>query len=535
MSENRAINSNINLGSPIKELAPKGLWNTLKNILARHQAWVWLLVGFMLLPFTAWQTVIPLAAWLAPVFILRFERTCSRPRLVIPLIFAAYAAALLIDLRNGHGDLWAWIFGILMLPVARGLLYLLPYIADRRIGAHLGPWGRLMVFPMAFTTVDWAMSLLPSVTTAGSPAYSQYGNLPLEQILSVTGMWGLTFLIAWFASTANALWEQSFNWRPVRGMLALFTGVLVAVFLYGGLRLGITRGQLSDASVPTVKAATVTNETIFDVLNSMNLTNFNQASDAERAAIRPQFTAVNHVLLARMESALQAGAKIVATQETAGLVLEEDKSQLLEQVATLAQKYNAYIDISLWIFTRTPALPYIHNQSVLVDPAGQVEWAYDKSYPVAGGENFIVFRGSGLLPVVDTPYGRLSTAICNDLHFPALLRQASQNNVDILIAPFDDDPSIDTQDPSEAANRTIENGFSLVRAAGRGLSTISDPVGQLLGSQDYFTTDTHVMLATLPIQAEKTIYGYIGDGFAYACVAGLLAFTVWAILQRKQR
>ncbi len=512
---------------------PKNILDSLRNIPTQRLAWLWLLIGFLLLPFTAWQTVIPLAAWLAPVFLLRFERTSTRPRLVTPLIFAAYAGALLIDLRNAHADLSGWIFAILMIPILRGLLYLLPYVADQRIGSRLGPWGRSLVFPLAFTSVDWGMSLLKSVTTAGSPAYSQYSNLPLIQILSITGMWGITFLIAWFASTMNLFWEQSFDWRPVRGKLAIFSVVMLAVFLYGGLRLAYTQRQYSTKPVQTVKAATITNETIFGVLNSMNLGSFNQASSSERAAIRPKFEAVNNLMFQRVEKALQSGAQIVGTQETAGLVLEEDQSQVLNRAATLARQYNAFLEISLWVFTRTRVLPYIHNQSILIDPAGQVEWTYDKTRPVFGGENFIVFSGPGKLPLLDTSYGRLSTAICNDLHFPALLRQAGQNSVDILIAPFDDDPSIDTQNPAEAAYRTIENGFSLIRAAGRGLSMITDPEGRLLDSQDYFTTSSHVMVTALPIHAEKTIYSQIGDLFAYLGAAGLAFLAGWAFFQHR--
>jgi apolipoprotein N-acyltransferase len=508
-------------------------WDRLKSIPADRLAWLWLLVGFLLLPFTAWQIVIPLAAWLAPVFLLRFVRTCSQPRLIAPLIFAAFTGAILIDWRNGAGDTLSVLIGIIM-GLVHGILYMLPYLADRRIGSRLGSWGQLLVFPLAFTTVDWCMSLLKTVSTAGSPAYSQYSILPLIQIISVTGMWGLTFLIMWFATTVNALWEHRFHWRPVQAKLGLYAGILLAAFLFGDLRLIFTQKQFSDASVPSVEAATVTNESIFNVLYSMDLGNFYRSSDAERAAVRPEFEAVNDRLFARIETALQAGAKIVGTQETAGLVLEEDKPQVLNRASALARQYGAYLEISLWVFIGSPALPYIQNQSILIDPAGQIDWTYDKTYPVFGGENFIVIAGAGNLPVVDTPYGRLSTAICNDLHFPALIRQAGQKNVDILIAPFNDDPTIDTQDPAEAAYRTIENGFSLIRAAGRGISMISDPEGRLLGSQDYFTTGSHVMLATLPIHAEMTIYSRIGDMFAYLCVAGLALLTAKAFIPRKR-
>ena len=57
------------------------------------------------------------------------------------------------------------------------------------------------------------------------------------QIVSITGMSGLTFLIMWFASTVNALWEHGFDWKPVRGMTVAFTAVLLAVLAFGGARM----------------------------------------------------------------------------------------------------------------------------------------------------------------------------------------------------------------------------------------------------------------------------------------------------------
>ena len=60
--------------------------------------WLWLLIGFALLPFTAYRVVIPLAAWIAPVFLLRFERVSRRGGPALWLIFAAYTLAGVIDL-----------------------------------------------------------------------------------------------------------------------------------------------------------------------------------------------------------------------------------------------------------------------------------------------------------------------------------------------------------------------------------------------------------------------------------------------------
>jgi apolipoprotein N-acyltransferase len=504
----------------------------LRNVQTDRLSWLWLVIGFLLLPFTMVQTVIPLAAWLAPAFLLRFVRTSRRARIALPLIFVAYAIGVAMATRGAaSGSVQLLIVGIVLFPLIRGVMYTLPYAADRLIGARLGLWARMFVFPLAFTTVDWLMSLGNAINSTGSPAYSQYNNLALMQILSITGMWGVTFLLMWFASTVNALWEHGRNWRPVRGVVGVLVVVLLAVFVFGGVRLA-----LFAPSSPNVKAATITlDDTIRQQATSgIDWLAFNQSTDAERAAARPQFQTTVDQLLARTETALRDGAKIASWEEGAATVLEEDKQSTLDRVAALAKEYDAYLQVSLGVLTRTPDQHFIRNQSILVDNTGAIRWVYDKTFLVFPTESFLFIAGDGKLPIAGTAYGRLSTAICNDLHFPPLLRQAGEQSVDILIAPYNDIHPWESEDAVTATYRAIENGFSIVRPAGHGISTIVDYEGRILASQNYYTNSSGIMLTTLPTRGVRTVYGRIGDLFAYVCVAGLIFVTGWALFHRKQ-
>jgi apolipoprotein N-acyltransferase len=492
---------------------------------ADRLAWLWLLIGFLLLPFTFFQTVTPLAAWLAPLFLLRFART-SRSRAGLALVFLAYAAAVLVASRGLPFNLLG-LFGNVLF---KGLMWTLPYAIDRLLTRRLQGWTRSLVFPLAFTSLDWVLSLL-KVSSSGSPAYSQFGNLALLQILSITGMWGITFLIMWFASILNELWEQHFDWRPLRGQLVVFAGVLAAVLLFGSLRLNIAA-----PSSQSVEAATITiDSTVIDqATHGIEWTTFNRSTDAERAALRPKLAATVDQMLARSEAALKGGAKIVAWQESSAWVLEEDKPAVLEQASALAKRYGAYLQISMEVFTRTPSLPYLRDQSILIDPGGQILWTYDKTHPVPYDEAFVTISGPGKLPLIDTPYGHWSTAICYDTYYPALIRQAGENNADILFAPTNDVRPYADSAIAMADYRAIENGFAMIRPTGNGLSAVIDPQGRVLASQDYFANSSGIMLARLPMHRIATVYSRIGDAFAYLCIFGLLLLAGLALLRRKQ-
>ena len=177
-----------------------------------------------------------------------------------------------------------------------------------------------------------------------------------------------------------------------------------------------------------MKAATITlSPAVFNQANDgLDLMTFNRATSAQRAAWRPRFNATVDQMLARTQTALSRGAKLVAWQEQSALVLPEDRQNTINRAAALARSNGAYLEIWLGVLTRSQSLPYFLNQAILISPAGTVVWTYEKTYPVWPGESAVTVRGSGVLPVADTPYGRLSTAICYDLDYPGLLRQAGQ-------------------------------------------------------------------------------------------------------------
>ena len=482
--------------------------------------WLWLLIGFALLPFTAYRVVIPLAAWIAPVFLLRFERVSRRGGPALWLIFAAYTTAGVIDLIGipEHGLLL--LLGLTLFPLARAVRFTLPYVTDRLLGARLGTWPRMLLFPASFVASDWLMGLIHLTGTFGSPAYSQYGVLPLMQLVSVTGMYGLTFLVMWFASAVNAVWEHGFQWRATRLPLAVFGSVLAAVFAFGFARL-----SLAAPTSPTVKAATITiSPSVFNQANDgLDFNTFNRATSAQRAAWRPRFTATVDQMLARTQTALSQGAKLVVWQEESALVLPGDRQNAISRAAALARSHGAYLEIWLGVFTRSQSLPYFANQAILISPAGTVVWTYEKTYPVVPGESAIDVRGSGVLPVAGTPYGRLSTAICNDVGYPGLLRQAGQKGADILLVPTHEVYSFwASADAAEATYRAIENGTSLVRPAGDSISLMTDYLGRVIASQDYSASNNGIMLASVPTHGVSTIYSRIGDAFAYLCTLGVL-------------
>jgi apolipoprotein N-acyltransferase len=218
-----------------------------RPILAGSLSWFWLAIAAVLLLFSNGANTIPLAAWLAPVFMLRFVRGQSF-KVGLPIAYVLLVAAFAFQFR---GMVPIPGVGYYIFLAIWGIPSVLPYIVDRLAAHKLSGLTSSLVFPTAWAATEYVCSRGP-YGTWGSAAYSQYGNLALLQILCVTGLWGITFLIGWFAAVCNWLWEDGLDSKYARRGAWLCFGTIAMVMLMGGARLAFF-----PPSSPTVRVASL--------------------------------------------------------------------------------------------------------------------------------------------------------------------------------------------------------------------------------------------------------------------------------------
>jgi len=122
------------------------------------------------------------------------------------------------------------------------------------------------------------------------------------------------------------------------------------------------------------------------------------------------------------------------------------------------------------------------------------------------------------LKATDSPFGRISGAICFDGDFPQLLSQAGALRADIVLDPSNDWRAIDPWHTQMASFRAIEQGVNLVRQTSDGLSAAYDYEGHRLSATDYYRTSDYDMVSEVPIRGVRTIYSQLGDWFAWLCL-----------------
>lgn len=484
------------------------------NITNKSDRWsyLWLAIGAILLLFSngTWG-IIPLATWLAPVFLMRFLRT-QKPGRGLGLVALTLVVAYVFMSQGMLPGMMVYI-----ISVAYGLFFFLAFLADRLIAPRLRGYLSTLVFPLAWITIEFVLSLATPYATWFSLAYTQYGNLPLVQIVSVTGIWGVSFLIAWFAAVVNWAWEQDFTWPKVRGGVGLYAGILVLVLLFGGARLALFPPQSN-----TVRVAAVT--------RSFDRVPHAVACEEEWECIRGVLDTALDDYLEQSRQAARAGARIIVWQEGAVAVLEEDEAAFIESGREFARQQDVYLAMGLMAVPREEPPAYLENKVILIDPSGSIMWEYLKTHPVPGDPDV---PGDGQVPTQDTPYGRIASVICFDIDWPSLGRQAGRAGTDLMLIPADDWLAIDPLHTHMAVFAAIQNGFSMIRSTYEGLSIAVDYQGRVLAAMDDFTTEEVVMIADVPMEGVTTIYSRIGDLFAWLCVVGFVSVVGWAVVQRK--
>lgn len=461
---------------------------------------------------------IAIAAWLLPIFLVRFGRISAGPIAAIGVLAAMLVQSVAYILLN------AIPFNMLTLVLALvvSVVYALPLIFDRSIGCRLSDALRILLLPVAMVAAEFGIgTVLPLGTALGMRAITQGENLALLQIISITGPYVIAFFMGITATVANRVMEAPSRATLLRYAAPLAAGLITVVAL-GQARLAISTPSAAPA---TVKFAAITPDldarrAASELLDSATLPP--TSADAARVQlpqVRAAYRRIAAALLADTRRAARARAKIVVWSETAAPTTTADKPALLAQVGAVAREEGIYISAAVGV-------PFERNETFLFGPNGRQLWRYRKNHPVPGMEPVAPFANS--VPVVSTPYGRLANLICFDGDFPALARV----NADIMLVPSWDWPEVTFAHTMRMVRlRAIENGYALVRPVFNGVAGAFDPFGRTLAMQETMSGGAHVMLVDVPTRSASTIYNRIGDLFAWACCMGVILLIVLSFLR----
>ena len=470
------------------------------------------LIGVFFLYFSNGSHAWAVAPWVALPCLLLVTRTL-RPWVAYGLM--AITAGVVLQASLWHFAAQDATQPLHYLPLLSGVLFGIPYGLDAAVFSRKGVSGvQTLLFPLAYTCLEFAVGSLNPLGSMGTLPYSQLDFLALAQLASVTGIWGITFVVTWFGSVAAFGLVRYLNNKPVGRVMVLYLGVAGLIITLGSWRL---------SQPPLPNTARVASLHVQDRPGMVRLWGLNKTSPV---AFRAASDSVIHQLLIATRQQARAGAQVVLWGEGSPPLLPADEARLLDSLKRLTSETGIYLVASPFVYETAPKKN--QNKLWLIDPTGQLMFTHIKY-----GGNIIegCQKGDGQLRAANTPLGMLSGVICWDGDFPQTIRQVSALGVGLLLIPAADWQAISPLHTVVAQFRGIENGCSVVRQTLSGRSVMADPYGRVISQMDHFTTTRWVMQGQLPTQKVFTAYGYFGDWFAWLCVMGLALF-VWRMTHK---
>jgi len=481
------------------------------------------------LPFPplGWQPL----AWIALVPVLVAMRRSSTPMaLVVAWGFAAFGAyATADDLPRSvaaYYDQPHWLGIVLFFVMASFTTstVMLGFAMFCRTVERLSPWTRPALIGAA-----WVGYEIVRARVLGNPwgdfGYSQVGIGPLVQIADVTGVFGISFVLA----TVNAAIAELLLARGSEQRRSALAGAGVAVAILAcQLGYGVARPQ----SLATVLASEPSRVVI--VQGNVDL----------GTQWRWEFygTHLEEYMEMTMAAAGEREPALVVWPENAMTFFLETEPAYQGALGFMLTRAHAQL-VAGGPHRPSPDESTYFNSAFLVDTNGVVLGRYDKQRLLPFAEYFpipwldFLRRRFGTIrvftPGTDTPplptkVGAAGVMICNESLYGEIAGRRVADGAQILMNLTNDgwlgDERLSGVAFAMTTLRAVEQRRYIIRSSTSGPSAVIDPLGRVHGRTELLsreTTDGEVRALDV-----GTIYSRVGDLFALVCLALSAAVAV---------
>lgn len=414
-------------------------------------------------------------------------------------------------------------------------------------------WAQRMSWALRSAALWVALEMLVTRIFGGFPwnllGDSQYRIVPLIQFASFTGIYGVSFLVAWtsmslLCATASILGKPAQRYPWMAEIILPFTVVIIA-FVHGFHQLSQPQNDTRELKVALVQPG-IPQTMIWNPTNDML-----------------RFEGLLHL----SEAALTNKPDLLVWPEAATPGLPRFEPEFADPISDLAREHKVCMLIGADDAEATSTATNYFNASFLIGPNGKLANVYRKRglvmfgeyiplekwlpfiswfTPITGsytaGDRAVQFEFATSGDNAPPEKFQSSVLICFEDVFPNLARTSVEPDTDFLVNITNDgwfgEGAAQWQQAAAATFRTIENGVPLIRCANTGLTCWIDAHGRWV---EKFTDKNGTiygvgfMISTIPLPDKhpQTFYNRHGDWFGWACVV-LAILTAAASLGRPK-
>jgi apolipoprotein N-acyltransferase len=355
--------------------------------------------------------------------------------------------------------------------------------AHRRLGVR---WG-IYSFASMVVVMGWVQYSFTEGSSWAVLAHTQLDNLPFLQLAALTGLGGMSFVVALGSALIAGMW--SVGVKKLRIDLAVFGLLVVSALAYGQLRLG------QPAPGAPVRVGSV--------VSPVTHKEFYAARSGGIDTLR----SFDDELFARTERAAELGAEVIVWNELATLVMLDGEPTLTARGRALAMRHGVMLLMSYGAVDSMQPFHYI-NKYRLYLPDGTLSDEYAKRHPVPGDAET---PATAHAKVVAYDGIRYSGAICYDYGFPEISLDNARDGADVALVPSSDWGGIDPGHARMALLNAVAVGLPMVRPVRAATSIASDQYGRLLGTMRADAPNQRVMVVEVPTKRVPTLYTKTGE------------------------
>ena len=427
-----------------------------------------------------------------------------------------------------YGEVPAW--GS-FLGVAVVVFFLSAYVgAAASLAVFLSQYAPVwVVFPMAWVGQDFVRTYFPF---GGFPwsslGYSQSASIHLLQILDLTGIYGLTFLILLGNVFFGELWLW-FQKREKFPKACFVMGVLLfsLSLIYGSYRYH--REKTEAAKYPTLKVVLIQG---------------NIAQEDKWIEEKVEEILARHMAMSEEATQDRKPTLILWPEAAYPVVMPPDMKRVRLLNDLTVPLLMGVVSYRGTIPKDWPPSPddtdfTLYNSAFLISPGGLIEDHYEKIHLVPLGEyvpmgrllfflNKIVpsissFTAGQALNLMSVREHKFGVTICYEDLFPSISRGFTEKGADFLVNLTNDGwyekSSALYQHFDFSRFRAIENRRSMVRVTNTGITGVFSPTGEVIAEAPLFQQS--ILTVDVPVGGELSLYTRFGDFFAWGCVVTL--------------
>ena len=493
------------------------------------------------LEFLAWVGLIPLFSAIYGGNARRALKLGFVAGLVFYFITMSWVTNTLITFGN-IPTIVSWLILSLLVSYMSLYLGLFAWVVNRFSNGH--PVYLFLLAPVTWTALEYLRS---SHSVYGFSwqglGYSQFQSIPVIQMASITGVYGISALIVLVNAGLFVLLHPAYSktpaWKSLRRRVAVTTlSLLVLCVGYGWwtlkqapavnskpVRIGLIQGNIPQQ----LKWDPAYRGQVMQRYSKLTL---------KAGAVQPEMIVWPEAAIPFYFGVDDSGTAFLLD------VVRASKTPLLLGSPAIESPSNFSSSLE-------PSAPRLYNSAYLISADGETQGRYDKIHLVPFGEfvplrSVLFFIDKMVVGIGDFQRGEeakifrlgdygFAVSICFEIIFPDLVRQPVKNGAHYLVNITNDawfgHSAASYQHMSMVAMRAAENRVPIVRAANTGISGTIDAYGRIIDATELFTEDW--LIAHIhPGARSPGFYTLYGDVFSWICLVLVPRFAILGVNSR---